>query len=150
MAAGSAYHGPHDAGSIRPNAPQPGEAAAGSGSIALLSFAGWFLVLAGVMHLIWGVVALTQDEYFREGGLVWSNLNFWGWVALIVGLAQLVGGGAVMKRSAAGAMLGSLVAALGILFNFLAVGAYPIWSVILIVANAVVIYAISSRGEELM
>jgi hypothetical protein len=70
-------------------------------------------------------------------------------VALLVGLAQLVGGGAVMTRSAAGAMLGSLVAALGIIFNFLAVGAYPIWSVIMIVANAVVIYAIASRGEEL-
>lgn len=148
MAAGSAYHDPHDAGSIRPNAPRPGEAARGNG-IALLSFAGWFLMLAGVMHLIWGIVALTQAEYFREGGLVWSNLNVWGWIALLVGLAQLVGGVAVMKRSAAGAMLGSLVAALGIVFNFLAVGAYPIWSVIMIVANAVVIYAIASRGEEL-
>lgn len=149
MAAGSAYHhDPQDAQSIRPNAPNAGEAA--GGGIALLSFAGWFLLLAGTMHAIWGLVALTQGEYFREDSLLWSTLGVWGWVGLIIALAQLIGGGALLMRSSAGAMMATLVASIGIVFNFLTIGAYPIWSVIMIVANAVVLYAITSRSDELL
>jgi len=46
--------------------------------------------------------------------------------------------------------MATLVASIGIVFNFLTIGAYPIWSVIMIVANAVVLYAITSRSDELL
>ena len=114
-----------------------------------LSLAGVFLLLAGAMNAIYGIVALTNQDYFREDGLVWSTLGVWGWAGLILGIGQMIGGGALLARSAAGAMLASLMAALAILLHFLAIGAYPIWSVILIVVNGLVLWVISAGADDL-
>jgi hypothetical protein len=150
MAAGSAYHSnPKDATAIRPDAPRPGEASARSGGVGWIGFAGAFLLITGVMNLIWGFVALTDNDYFREDSLLWSSLTFWGWVGLIAGLAQAATGAALLARKAVGGLVAMGLAMIGILINFLAVGAYPIWSVIMMVCNALVIYAVSAGADEL-
>src|SRR5262245_30246971 len=101
MAAGSAYHhNPKDTTSIRPSGPQPGEAAARNKGQGWLAFAGAFLLLTGFMNTIWGIVGLTNNDYFREDSLLWSSLTFWGWVGILAGLAQLVVGGALLARKA--------------------------------------------------
>jgi len=43
-----------------------------------ITFAGTYLVIAGALNLIWGITALAQKEYFREDGLVFSNLQCCG------------------------------------------------------------------------
>lgn len=150
MAAGSAYHSnPEDTTSIRASGPQPGEAAAANQGAGWIGFAGAFLLLSGVMNAIWGIVALTDNDYFREGGLLWSSLTFWGWVALIAGVAQAATGGALLARKAVAGLVAMMLAMIGILLHFLAIGAYPLWSVIMIVANGLVIYAITAGADEL-
>ena len=114
-----------------------------------LAFAGAFLLIAGVMNVIWGISAITKNDLFHEGSLLWRQLTFWGWLGLITGIAQAVTGGALLMRKAIAGLVAMLLAMLGILLHFLALGAYPIWSVILIVANALVIYAVTAGADEL-
>jgi hypothetical protein len=150
MAAGSAYHSnPKDTANIRATGPQPGEASARNAGVGWIRFAGAFLLLSGVMNVIWGIVALTNNDYFRESSLLWSSLTFWGWVALIAGVAQAGTGAALFAHKAVGGLVAMMLAMLGILLNFLAIGAYPVWSVIMIVANALVIYAVTAGADEL-
>ena len=40
-----------------------------------IAFAGAYLLVAGVMNGIWGLAALTDREFLREGALAWSNLD---------------------------------------------------------------------------
>ena len=47
-------------------------------------FAATYLALAGAANGIWGITALAKKEYFTEGGLVFSNLETWGWISLVV------------------------------------------------------------------
>ena len=113
-----------------------------------LKFAAAYLVAAGGMSLIWGIVALANKSAFHEGGLVWSKLDTWGPIALAVGGAQILAALLVVQRRFAGQWLAGVLAALGILFHFLTLGAYPAWSVIALVANGLVLWAITAQGDE--
>ena len=40
-----------------------------------VAFAGCYLMLAGLLNLIWGVTALSKKDYFHESGLLWASLD---------------------------------------------------------------------------
>lgn len=113
-----------------------------------VAFVGIYLVVAGVLNLLWGVAALSNKRFFTEDSLVWSNLDFWGWTALVVGVAQLVGAGLVAARRVGGPIIAGFLAFMGFLVNFLSIGAYPIWSAILIAVDAMILWAVSVHGDE--
>jgi len=109
----------------------------GSGWIA---FAGAYLLVAGGMNLIWGIVALSNKSAFNETGLVWSTLNTWGWIAIVTGALQMLAGSMVLARRFAGQWLAGVHALVGIFVSFFSAGAYPIWSIIALAANGLVLW----------
>lgn len=113
-----------------------------------IPFAGAYLLIAGCMNVIWGIVALDKKDVFREGSLVWSNLDTWGWIAIGAGAAQALAGLLVLAQRFAGQWLAGILAMVGIFVNFLSVGAYPLWSVIALVANALVLWAVTAHGDQ--
>jgi hypothetical protein len=127
--------------------PQPTQTGTGARN-GWITFAGTYLVLAGVLTLIWGIAALSKKSYFAEEGLLWSKLSVWGTVAILVGVAQILGGGLIYLRRMGGLIIGLVLAMCGILLNFITIGAYPIWSCIGIVANALVLWAVTVHGEQ--
>lgn len=108
-------------------------------------FASVYLGLAGILNVIYGIATLENKQYFHESGLLWSNLDTWGWVAIIVGALQLAIAGFLWARNAFGLVLGIFVAMLGFIANFLSIGAYPVWSVIAMVLDGFVIWALSTN-----
>jgi hypothetical protein len=117
----------------------------GSGWVA---FAGAYLIVAGLMNLIWGIVALSNKSAFTESGLVWSTLDTWGWIAIVTGTLQAVAGLMILARRFAGQWLGGVLALVGIFVSFFSAGAYPIWSVMALVANGLVLWAVTAHGDE--
>jgi hypothetical protein len=117
----------------------------GSGWVA---FAGVYLIIAGCMNIIWGIVALSNKSAFVEGGLVWSNLDTWGWIAIAGGGIQALAGLLVLARRFAGQWLAGIVALGGLFLNFLSAGGYPLWSLLALTANALVLWAITVHGDE--
>jgi hypothetical protein len=112
-----------------------------------VAFAGAYLLIAGCMNVIWGIVALDNKSAFVEGGLVWSNLNTWGWVAIVAGGVQILAGLLVLAGRFAGRWLAGIMALVGLFMNFLSAGAYPLWSVIALVANGLVLWAVTVHGD---
>jgi hypothetical protein len=117
----------------------------GSGWVA---FAGAYLLVAGGMNLIWGIVALANKSAFVEDGLVWSTLGTWGWIAIVTGGLQMLAGSMVLARRFAGQWLAGVLALLGIFVSFFSAGAYPIWSIIALAANGLVLWAVTAHGDE--
>lgn len=113
-----------------------------------VSFAAAFMLNAGMLNAIWGVAALTNSPYFAERELLWSTLTTWGWIALVLGGLQMLCGGLVLVGKRLGQLLALLLATMGVVVNFLSVGAYPVWSVIALVFNALVLWAVTVHGEE--
>lgn len=113
-----------------------------------ITFAGAYLIIAGFMNGAWGLVALVNKSAFTENGLIWSNLKTWGWIALVFGVLQAIAGLLVLGRRFAGQWLAGIFATLGIFISFLSAGAYPLWSVIALAANGLVVWAVTVHGDE--
>ena len=111
-------------------------------------FAGVFLAIAGMFNVIDGLVALFNKEYFNEAGLVYQNLQAWGWAVLIIGVLQAVAGWLVISRSSVGRWLGLVLAVVSMAVAFLALGAYPWWALLIIVVDGVVVWGLTARWEE--
>lgn len=111
------------------------------------AFAAVVIVVAGSLDVIWGLAALSDKEYFREGELLFESLQTWGWIYLVVGVIQLGIGALVFTGHGLGAALGMFGAFVGILINFVSIGAYPLWSCILIALNFVVLFQLATNWE---
>src|SRR4051812_39209288 len=117
----------------------------GSGWVA---FAGSYMAIAGMLNLIWGITALSKKDYFVDGGLVWSGLNTWGWIAVVIAAIQIVAGGLLFARKVGGVIMAIVISMCGMLVNFLSIGAYPVWSIVAMVCNALVLWAVTVHGND--
>jgi hypothetical protein len=111
-------------------------------------FTAVFLVVVGVMNLIWGIAALSNEDYFIQDDLLWSKLNTWAWIAIVAGALQLLGGWLVFGRHVLGQAIALVVAGIGVIVHFLALGAHPIWSVTALVVNGLILWAVTVHGDE--
>jgi hypothetical protein len=112
-----------------------------------IAFAGVYLLVAGTMNAIWGLAALTDRHVLLEGELAWANLTTWGWVSAAVAVLQLAAGGLVLAHRLVGRVLAAVIALAGLFVNFLSIGAYPVWSILALVANGLVLWAVTVYGD---
>lgn len=113
-------------------------------------FAGIFMIIEAIFQLIAGTVALVNDQLYVLGvERLWIvDVTTWGWIHLFIGIILLFAGGAVMAGKMWGRVVGVLIAALALIANFAFIPVYPIWSVIMVVVSALVIYALVVHGKE--
>jgi hypothetical protein len=104
-----------------------------------------FTVLGG-FNLIDGLAALTADDDFRVDELLFGDLTAWGVTYLVVGALQLCAAWLILRGSEAGAPFGMALAAGSALVAMLSIGAYPLWSVIILGLDGLVIYVLTVYG----
>lgn len=121
-----------------------------SGWVGWVYFAGFLMILDGAFQAIAGLVGLFKDEVYVIGDqALWLlDTTTWGWAHLILGVFLLLAGSAVMAGKLWGRIVGVIFAGLGLIANFAFVPVYPIWSIILIVINILVLYALIVHGGE--
>ena len=104
-------------------------------------FAGAMFGIVGAFNAIQGLSAILKKEYFAGGTLVYDNLQFWGWAWLIIGVVQIAA--AIMLFSGQGRVLGIVLAALSAVVSFTSLGAYPVWSIIVIALDVLIIHGLT-------
>ena len=123
-----------------------------SGWTGWIVFGGLMMILVGSFSAIQGLVALFNSNYYVVGseGLI-VNLDFttWGWVHLILGVILLLAGFGVMSGNTFARVIGIVLAVLSAIINMAFLGAYPVWSTIVITLDVLVIYALAVHGREL-
>lgn len=111
-----------------------------------LTFAAVLFLLAATFNAVYGIAALANDDYFAADELLFGDLSLWGVVYLGFAAAQVLAGILILNRSAAGAVIGIALAMLHGLAVLMSIGAYPVWSVILLVIDGIVIYGLTVYG----
>ena len=113
-------------------------------------FAGFMMMVMGVLEMINGLTALLHDKFFlvRSSQLAVFDFTTWGWIHLLLGLVVLLAGTAVLSGHVWGRIVAVFLAMLNIFANFAFLSAYPIWSIIAIALNVLVIYALTVHGDE--
>jgi hypothetical protein len=128
--------------------PEPGP----TGWTGWVVFASFMMIMLGFFQAVEGLVAVFDDGFYRvsSSGLVVNvDYSVWGWVHLLLGTLIVISGVGVLAGNAAARAVGVLLAGLSALVNLAFIEAYPIWSVIVITVDVLVIYALTVHGREM-
>jgi hypothetical protein len=109
--------------------------------------AGVLIMLAGFFNVIDGAVAIYNSHYFSSH-LVFGDLESWGWAMLILGIIAFLTGVAILAGQAWAGYLGIVLAMLNAIAQLLNLPAYPLWSIIIIAIDVLVIYGLTVYGTE--
>src|SRR3954452_14560101 len=119
----------------------------GAGRVA---FAGFLLLIAGTLNIIYGIGALDDWNIFHnDNSYIFTNLNTMGWVLIVLGIIQLTGGFSLLAGNTWGRVVGIVGASLGAIGALLSIGgAYPWWSLGIFFLSVYVVHGIFIYGGE--
>jgi hypothetical protein len=112
------------------------------GSAVIL--AGAFLMLGGVLNVIYGIAAISNSKFFvNETKFIFSDLKTWGWIVLIIGILELFASASLLAGKAFGRWVGILVGSLAAISALLSISAYPLWSLAIFALSLWIIYGLA-------
>jgi hypothetical protein len=113
-------------------------------AVGLALFAGALMMTVGLFQALQGLVALLDDKFF----VVTDNYTFefdvttWGWIHLILGILVAVIGYFVVRGDLWARVIAMVFAGLSAIANFLWIPYYPVWSVLILTLDILVIWAL--------
>lgn len=116
-----------------------------------IAFAGVMMVIGGALNLLYGIIAAVNDDWavWTNRAVVYLDVSEWGWVHIILGLIVLLSGIGVFSGNILARTVGVIVASISLVVNFLFIPVYPVWSLIVITIDALVIWALTAHGREM-
>lgn len=112
-----------------------------------LTFAAIILGVAGAWNIIDGLLALDSSKvYGVNHTYVWSDLRTWGWLALCLGILQVVAAVSILSGSNIARWFGVAAAAINAIGQLFWVPVYPWWALMMFAADILVIYALTVYG----
>ena len=110
----------------------------------LAVFAAVMMMTVGVLHVIAGLVALFENEFYVAGAryVLQFDVTTWGWIHLLLGILVAVAGYFVVQGAGWARGVGIGLAALSLIANFLFIPYYPVWSILIVALDVAVIWAL--------
>ena len=118
--------------------------------VSWVYFGGTMMIMLGAFNLIEGAVALFNDEYYvaTPQGLLLFDITGWGWIHLIVGIVAIAVGIGVFTGATWARIGGVVLCAINALIQLVFLSAYPMWAVLVIALDVLVIWALIVHGDE--
>jgi hypothetical protein len=113
-------------------------------------FAAIVLLIVGVLNALLGLAGIINGDVLAVGGgevIIWS-FTAWGWIHFIVGLAMVLTGGGLIAMQEWARWAAVVFAALSAILQIGVITAFPLWSVLVIALDVVVIYQLTERWES--
>lgn len=120
-------------------------------AVGWIVFAAVMMVMIGSFHVIAGLVAIFDDDFFtqvREYVFDFSA-DTWGWIHLILGIVLIVAGAALFTANVAARTVGVILAVLSALVAFTWLPYYPIWAIVMVAVAVSVIWALTAHGRDI-
>ncbi len=112
-----------------------------------LSFAGILVMIGGILNVIWGIAAIGKSHFFvADARYVISQLNVWGWVALVLGVLLLFAAFGIFNRKAWAVWTGIICLSLNAIAQMLSIPAYPFWALALFALDVLAVYGLIAHG----
>ena len=108
-----------------------------------VGFSAVVLTIGGIFALIEGLTAVYKSSFFTANAVfVFSDLRTWGWIIFGLGVAGVISGLTVLSGRESARWLGVTVASLSALGQLLFAQAYPVWSLMIMAVDFLVIYGL--------
>jgi len=113
-------------------------------------FASVMIFIIGAVQLLTGFVALFKDDFYIHNGtsLVVFDYSQWGWIHMLIGLCLIATGVAIGAGKMWGRIVGTALVALNLVSYVAFLPAYPLWSIMIIIIDVLVIFALTMHGNE--
>jgi hypothetical protein len=112
-------------------------------------FAGVIMLVMGFLDAMWGLAAVINNEVVTVGGhgvIVW-DISAWGWGHLILGTLVALTGLGLLAGQGWARVLGIVFVSLDLLVQFGTFTLFPLWSIMLIAIDIVIIYQLTARWD---
>ena len=115
-------------------------------------FAGIVTLLLGILNLIDGLIAIMDSDVFEQNPSasralpVTDRLEVWGWFILVIGFVMVVVAFPIIAGLPWARIAGIVVAGIDLVLEFAFLPHFPVWSLILIGLNVLVIFALAVCG----
>jgi hypothetical protein len=119
-------------------------------TVGFAVFAGVILMMAGVFHALTGLAAIIDDQYFVVGPNYAYELDAtaWGWLHLIFGVILVFAGYGIFNGATWARIVGITLAVISAVGNFFFIPYQPIWAILIIALDILVIAALAAYGRE--
>jgi len=123
-----------------------------TGWVGWIVFAATVMVINGSIVAIQGLAGIFRDEsFFRTAGgeVLVLDQTAWGWIHLIFGVLLAVVGVLLFRGSLVATALAIVLVAVNLVSQFAWIGVYPWWSLIVILLDIFILYALIVHGGEM-
>jgi hypothetical protein len=114
-------------------------------------FAAILLLMSGAFSVMFGLAAIINDEVVTVGGdqgpTIW-DFTAWGWITLIIGAVMILTGLGLFAGNRMARWLGVAFATLNALVQFGTISAFPLWSLMVIALDVIIIHQLVARWYE--
>jgi len=113
-------------------------------------FAGTMLALAGVFKVIYGLAMVFNSDWvvFTTDGAWLLDLTAWGWITLIAGVILIIAAWGVLTGQTWARVVGIIVASLAAINALFTISIFPLWGIVVLALNVLVIYGLAVHGDE--
>jgi|SRR5215207_3322744 len=114
-------------------------------------FAGTLLALIGVANFIYGLFAVVENEVLvdAEDGLIVLDLTGWGLLMMAFGVVQLLVAFGLFAGNSVARVVAIVIAGLHLVQQIATLSAYPVWSVLMVALDVMVIYALTVHWGDI-
>lgn len=126
----------------------------GNNMVGWVYFAGIIMILRGLSEAFLGISALVNKHYLlvsTNNNVIYSleHYNAWGWVQLAVGVLVLAAGWSLLHSASNWARVVAIIfTGLMFLVNVSFLTVFPLWSILSMILDVVIIYALVIQGNN--
>jgi hypothetical protein len=120
-------------------------------AVGFTFFAGAMMIMVGMFQAIEGLAAVLQDDFYvvTADYAFEMDVTTWGWIHLIGGSIVCLAGAFLLTGNVVARIIGITVALFSAISNFFFIPYYPLWTILIIALNIVIIWALLNyRGED--
>lgn len=110
-------------------------------------FAAIMLLVSGSFNIIWGLAAVLNDQVVRVGGQGVIVLDFttWGWVHIVLGAIMLLVSWGLFSVAEWARWTAIVIATLDLVLQMTVITAFPLWALVVMTLNVIVIYQLTAH-----
>jgi hypothetical protein len=115
-----------------------------------VAFAGVMMITLGIFDILGGFAALFSDDYFavREDGLLVENFKVLGIIHMCFGALLIAVGWALLSLRPWARLTAIVLVIANAAVHVAFLNAQPIWSLIMIAIDVLVVYALTVRWQD--
>ena len=117
-----------------------------------IAFAGWLMVIIGVLDAFEGLIAIIRGQYYvlTSSQIIVFDVKTWGWLTLIWGAIVFLTGITLLAGSELGRWVAIVVGSLNLIaqLGFVGSAQYPLWALAVLALTVTVLYALIVRWDD--